>query len=122
MNAGRILILEDDDNARSALAELLRDAGYEISAAATKGAAVFALGAFHPDVILANVGAKAAEGFELALVVSLLPHPPAVAFMSAEPAERFIHASKAAAKATWVEKPIDLPTLLATLDRLAHRG
>jgi DNA-binding response OmpR family regulator len=51
MRPARVLIIDNDENARAALLELLRDIGYEVSAARLSDAAAAAAG-FAPDLVL----------------------------------------------------------------------
>src|SRR4029453_16303714 len=52
---GRILIVDDEANARTALAELLRDEGYTIETAADGFKALPKLEEFAPDLLLTDL-------------------------------------------------------------------
>jgi CheY-like chemotaxis protein len=105
MGAARILIAERDRNARSALAELLRDEGFSIAAAANEPEALAKLGEIRPDVLLTDDDMPAllnvAQRFAPA-------RAPALIVMTAFDDEW--HAAAAV-----LRKPIALPRLLAAL-------
>ena len=52
---GRILIVDDESNARTALAELLRDEGFAVEIAADGFKALPKLEAFAPDVVVTDL-------------------------------------------------------------------
>jgi CheY-like chemotaxis protein len=64
--AARILLVDDEPQVLSALAELLQAAGHEVSAAASGAAAlkIYAPGRY--DVVLTNVGMAGMNGWEVA--------------------------------------------------------
>src|SRR3954463_6751597 len=51
----RILIVDDEPNARSALAELLRDEGYEVASVADGLSAKSRIAEFRPDVLITDL-------------------------------------------------------------------
>src|SRR6188768_2713221 len=71
----RVLIVDDEPNARSALAELLRDEGYATAVAQNGQEALNLLAEFDPDVVLTDLKMPVLDG--LGLVTRgkpLLPH------------------------------------------------
>ena len=64
-NRGRILIVDDEVNARSALAELLRDEGYGVETAADGFKALPKLEEFAPDLLLTDLKMPGMDGIEL---------------------------------------------------------
>jgi len=63
--SGRVLIVDDDERQRSALAAILTDCAFETQVAADGQEALARLAAFHPDVIVANLVMPRMDGFEL---------------------------------------------------------
>lgn len=113
-SAARILIVDDEPNARNALSELLHDEGYEVSTAVDGATARARIADFHPDLVLTDVAAGTDSGSLLA--ASREPGAPALVLMSARPRPR-------ASGAPFVGKPIDIEELLATVQTtLARRG
>ena len=62
---GRILIVDDEANARTALAELLRDEGYVVEMAADGFKALPKLEEFSPDLLLTDLKMPGLDGIEL---------------------------------------------------------
>src|SRR6188508_1360186 len=61
----RILIVDDEANARMALAELLRDEGYAVETAADGFKALPKLEEFAPDLLLTDLKMPGMDGIEL---------------------------------------------------------
>ncbi len=60
-----ILVVDDDDDTREALAELLRDAGYVVWTATSGGQALIRLGEIHPDLLLVDFIMPDIDGSQL---------------------------------------------------------
>src|SRR3954471_22717065 len=75
VSKGRILVVDDEVNARNALAELLRDEGYETEVAADGGQALRMLESVDPDVVLTDLKMPVLDGLSLLEQGrSLVPH------------------------------------------------
>ena len=62
---GRILIVDDEANARAALSEILREEGYETETAADGFKALGKIGSFAPDLILTDLKMPGLDGIGL---------------------------------------------------------
>jgi len=62
---GRILVVDDEANARTALAELLKDEGYDVDTAADAFKALGKVRAFNPDLVLTDLKMPGMDGIEL---------------------------------------------------------
>ena len=62
---GRILIVDDEANARAALSEILRDEGYATETAADGFKALGKLEEFAPDVVLTDLKMPGLDGIGL---------------------------------------------------------
>ena len=62
----RVLVVEDNDDGRMSLVELLMAAGYDVAAAATGPDAVAEASRFQPDVVLLDLGLPGFDGYEVA--------------------------------------------------------
>src|SRR6478609_5916408 len=65
MQRERILIVDDEANARTALAELLRDEGYAVETAGDGFKALPKLDDFAPDLLLTDLKMPGMDGIEL---------------------------------------------------------
>jgi two-component system, NtrC family, response regulator AtoC len=104
----RILIVDNERNARSALAEILCDAGYEVALAANGREALALVDSFHPDVLLADAQLPGLSGYALAELARTRVHAPRVVFMSGAPPE-------APRDVPCLAKPLRIDELLQTL-------
>ena len=113
--AKKILIVDDEPNARTALSELLRDEGYDVSSADDGATAQACLAELRPDVILTDVHMSGVGGLDLLATARGMPDGgPAVVLMSARPQPRGVDEP-------FVGKPIDIDELLATVESALHR-
>ena len=62
---GRILVVDDEVNARTALPELLRDEGYAVETAADGFKALGKIEEFAPDLVLTDLKMPGMDGIEL---------------------------------------------------------
>jgi DNA-binding response OmpR family regulator len=111
---GRILVVDDEPNARTALSELLRDEGYDVSSANDAELAQARMIEFHPDLVLSDVHMPGAGGLGLLAAARAATHGPEVVLMSARPQPE-------AADAPFVCKPIDIELLLTIIETVIAR-
>jgi signal transduction histidine kinase/CheY-like chemotaxis protein len=64
--ANRVLVVEDNDDARCSLSMLLQMQGYAVEATATGEAGIAAAGASMPDLVLLDIGLPDVDGYEVA--------------------------------------------------------
>jgi CheY-like chemotaxis protein len=102
----RVLVVDDDCNACSALGEILREEGYSVRTACNGKVALAELEAFRPDVVITDVRMPNIDGVTLAGVLAGQPNAPAVIFMTASLA----HLPPGSVV---VSKPVDIPALLS---------
>ncbi len=119
----RVLVVDDESSARSALTELLREEGYEVQSAADGYKALGRVDGWEPDVVITDVKMPALGGIEL--MTKLRERMPDVAVIvmtaygSVEGAVEAMHLGAD----DYLSKPVHLPQLLVVLRRvLAHRG
>ena len=114
--APKILLVDDDPNALAALAELLREAGYEVATAHSDFEATMALASFEPQVVLTEVRGPWASWLYPEWAGGEAEAGPYQVLMSAAQPPR-------GHSAPWLKKPVDLEELLALLGRLTgERG
>ncbi len=117
----RVLVVDDETAARSALSELLRDEGYEVQSAADGYKALGRIEQWRPEVVITDVKMPALGGIEL-MAKLREQHPDiAVIVMTAfGSVEGAVEAIQLGAD-DYLGKPIDLPHLLQLLERVLAR-
>jgi len=116
--AGRILVVDDEVNARTALAELLRDEGYEVEMAADAFKALGKFEAFSPHVVVTDLKMPGMDGVELVKKLRASDEAPAVVVMTAFGAVQTAVDAMRAGAADYLTKPLDFGELLLVLDRV----
>src|SRR5262249_15598317 len=81
--SGRILVVDDEVNARTALAELLRDEGFEVETAADAFKALGKYEAFTPHIVVTDLKMPGMDGVELVKKLKAMEDAPAVIVMTA---------------------------------------
>ncbi len=114
---GRILIVDDEANARHALAEILRDEGYAVDTAADAFKALPKLSAFGPEVVLTDLKMPGMDGVEFMSKVREHDADVRVVLMTAfgavDTAVRAMHAGAS----DFLTKPLNADELLLVLER-----
>jgi CheY-like chemotaxis protein len=109
------VLVVDDDDAREALAELLRDEGYAVATARDGAQAMQRLAVHVPDLVLLDIVMPNTTGLEL--LGSLRErHSPAelpVIMMSAKDQSADVVAALGLGANDYITKPLDLPIVLA---------
>ena len=124
--AQRLLVVDDEDTVRELLSATLRFAGFEVSSAATAGAAVAAAVAEPPDLVLLDVMLPDMDGFE---VVRRLREqhpggrvrPVAVLFLTARGRQADKVTGLSLGADDYVTKPFDLEELIARIRAILRR-
>lgn len=117
MAAPRILVIEDDDGARSALASLLEDEGYAVRAARTGEEGIELAGQFRPQAIICDYSLPDLDGLE---VMRRLRADQDDLFVIVVTAGRFDPAGERDLRAeadVFLDKPVNLMALRSALDR-----
>jgi len=119
---GRVLIVDDEPNARSALAELLRDEGYTTESAGDGQRALSLLEGFDPDVVLTDLKMPVLDGLGLLEQGRpLVPHAAFVVMTAFGSIDTAVHAIKLGAE-NYLTKPLDLDTVVALVGRACERA
>jgi len=118
VSSGRILIVDDDERQRTALAAMLSDGDFDIRVAADGQEALEQLSAFNADVIVADLIMPRMDGFELLKRLKdrgdLTPAIALTGFGSMEKAISAVHDLKA----FWfLEKPVEPRAFKILLER-----
>ena len=116
--SGRILVVDDEVNARTALAELLRDEGFEVEIAADAFKALGKYDAFAPHVVVTDLKMPGMDGIELVKRIRTLEDPAAVVVMTAFGAVQTAVEAMRAGAADYLTKPLNFDELLVVLDKV----
>jgi DNA-binding NtrC family response regulator len=119
---GRILIVDDEANARAALSELLRDEGYSTETAADGFKALGKLEEFSPDVILTDLKMPGLDG--IAFMEKARSAAPGAVFVVMT-AFGTIHSAVTAVKKgaeNYLTKPLEFDALSAVVERAMEKA
>src|SRR5262252_7018698 len=116
--SGRILVVDDEVNARTALAELLRDEGFEVETAADAFKAFGKHESFAPHVVITDLKMPGMDGIELMAKLRAHEEPPAVIVMTAFGEVATAVAAMRAGAVDYLIKPVSFDELLVVLDRV----
>ena len=119
---GRILIVDDEANARAALSEILRDDGYATETAADGFKALGKLEEFSPDVILTDLKMPGLDG--IAFMEKAKSAAPGAVFIVMTAFGTINSAVLAVKKGAenYLTKPLDFETLSAVIERAMEKA
>src|SRR5271154_2310725 len=109
---GRILVVDDEANARTALAELLRDEGYDVETAADAFKALGKYESFAPHVVVTDLKMPGMNGIELVKQIRSMEAPAAVVVMTAFGAVATAVDAMRAGAADYLTKPLNFDELV----------
>jgi DNA-binding response OmpR family regulator len=112
----RILVLDDDEHALAGIVELLRDAGYHVTAAATYDAAKRLLGLSSYDLLITDVRLRGFNGLHL-VMQSRVDYPDMAVMIITGYDEPMMELEAGRYHAQFVRKPINPPQFMAAVDQ-----
>jgi two-component system, NtrC family, response regulator AtoC len=118
---GRILVVDDEANARSALAELLRDEGYAVETAADGFKALPKLDELAPDLLLTDLKMPGMDGIELMRKARERDPECVAVVMTAYGAVDTAVAAMRQGAADYLTKPINFDELVLIIERVLER-
>jgi DNA-binding NtrC family response regulator len=116
-NKGRILVVDDEANARMALAELLKDEGFEVETAADAFKALGKLTDFAPHLVLTDLKMPGMDGIELMKKIRESEVDCAVVVMTAFGAVDTAVEAMQAGAIDYLTKPLNFDELLLVAQR-----
>jgi DNA-binding NtrC family response regulator len=116
--SGRVLVVDDEVNARTALAELLRDEGYEVEMAADAFKALGKYESFAPHVVVTDLKMPGMDGIELVKKIRAEEDGAAVIVMTAFGAVQTAVDAMRAGAADYLTKPLNFDELLVVLEKV----
>jgi DNA-binding NtrC family response regulator len=114
---GRILVVDDEVNARTALHELLRDEGYAVEMAADAFKALGKVADFAPDLVLTDLKMPGMDGLQLlARLHETDPELPVVVMTAFGEVESAVRAMRSGAR-DYLSKPVNVGELSVVIAR-----
>ena len=118
----RVLIVEDEDNARKGYEQLLQRWGYDVLGVATAEEVLAKFASYQPDTLIADVELPGMNGLDLLKQLGPELHDvPAIIITGKGSDERAVAAIEAGAF-WYIEKPLKGPVLHALLDRALSKA
>ncbi len=114
----KVLVVEDDDDARDALALILASQGYELETAGDGYAAIAKARAFHPDILICDWRLPGMDGVAVARTIQGMGTIPVI-FVTAHSVPDLRHRTKDLRVHAFLPKPIDVGRLRTALRTLA---
>jgi len=121
MDKPKILIVDDEANARAALAEILKQEGYGVETAADGFKALAKLVEFEPDLVVTDLKMPGMDGVELLRKVKELDAETPVVLMTAFGAVETAVSAMREGAADYLTKPIDYKQLTRVLNKYRLR-
>ncbi len=119
---GRVLVVDDEPNALSALAELLQQEGYDTATASDGFKALAIMEQFEPEVVLTDLKMPGMDGLELLEKGrAVAPYAAFVVMTAFGTINNAVVAVKRGAE-NYLTKPLDLDTLVAVVARALEKG
>ncbi|HTM45047.1 MAG TPA: sigma-54 dependent transcriptional regulator, partial [Polyangiaceae bacterium] len=120
-HSGRVLVVDDEANARAGLAELLRDDGYTVETAADGFKALPKLEEFAPDLLLTDLRMPGMDGIELMRKAKELDPDSEVIVMTAYGAVDTAVSAMRQGASDYLTKPINVEELTLVIERVLER-
>jgi signal transduction histidine kinase/ActR/RegA family two-component response regulator len=119
--AGRLLVVDDNEDAADTCAALLEFSGYTVRVAYTPESALDILGHFTPDVAVLDIGLPGMSGYDLARILRQPPfnYRGRLIALTGYGQAADVAASKAAGFDAHLTKPVAPATLVETVRKLA---
>jgi DNA-binding NtrC family response regulator len=114
---GRILVVDDEANARSALVELLREEGYSVEGAADGFKALGKLTELAPDLVLTDLKMPGMDGIDLLKKIHAHDQGIAVVVMTAFGAVETAVAAMRAGASDYLTKPVNVVEMSLVVKR-----
>jgi two-component system response regulator HydG len=122
MNKAKILVVDDEASARSGLAKLLEQEGYQVDTAADGKLALELLAEKAPNLIVTDLKMPNMDGMELvAKVREQYPDIPTIVTTAFSDVSSAVQAMRAGAE-DYLTKPVDFDALLLAVERALQRS
>jgi CheY-like chemotaxis protein len=116
--SNKLLVVEDNDNVRDNLAELLTLSGYEVVTAVNGKDGIAKIQSFKPDLILCDVMMPELDGFGLLKIISSIPNLATIPFifLTAKTEKTDFRRGMSLGASDYITKPYDDMDLLQSIE------
>ncbi|MCC2656960.1 MAG: two-component hybrid sensor and regulator [Panacagrimonas sp.] len=123
LDGARILVVDDERDARDLMRHVLSEAGAEVETAESAEAGLQKLKSMRPDVLISDIGMPDADGYEFLRQVRLDPQHNAIPAIALTAFARTVDRTRAlrAGFSVHVAKPVDPAELVATIASVLGR-
>jgi CheY-like chemotaxis protein/anti-sigma regulatory factor (Ser/Thr protein kinase) len=115
----RVLAVDDDPDSRELLLVIMQDAGAEVMAVGSAGAALEALDSFNPQVAILDIAMPEVDGYDLMRQINARRDAPRAIAFSAYVGSDAVQRSKEVGFAMHLAKPTDYRRLVKAVSELA---
>jgi len=122
MPTAKVLIIEDDENLRTVLADNLEDEGYEVYTASTVAAARETVAATPPDLVILDIMLPDGDGYRLCEEIRSAGYGGMVLMLTARSLDDDLVRGLDAGADDYLKKPYRLAELLARVRALLRRS
>ncbi|MBI5815550.1 MAG: UDP-3-O-[3-hydroxymyristoyl] N-acetylglucosamine deacetylase [Nitrospinae bacterium] len=117
MKKGRIVVVDDEENIRGAIKDILTDEGYDVECAADGETALRMIQSVTPDLVLLDIWMPGLDGLQTLKILKNIDADTEVVMMSGHGAiETAVKATKIGAF-DFIEKPFSLDSMLRTVGK-----
>src|SRR5689334_1043897 len=116
--SGRVLVVDDEVNARTALAELLREEGFDVEMAADAFKALGKFESFAPHIVVTDLKMPGMDGIELVKKIRATDEVTGIIVMTAFGAVQSAIEAMRAGAAEYLTKPLNFEELLVVLAKV----
>ena len=117
-----VLVVDDEKNIRSTLADILEGEGYQVTTADTGEKAIRLCHRRRFDVVLLDVRMPGVDGFEAFRRIRQQHDDACVIMMSAYSTQEFQHLALVEGAAAFLRKPLEVERMLSLIVRLTRRS
>ena len=120
----RILIVDDDDEIRDTLVELMRSKGHQVTGAADGAEALLSAAACRPDLLVTDIIMPDKDGIQAIIEIRRMHKDIPVIAMSGGgkiPASVYLAHARAAGEMTTLEKPFKVSAFVKAVDNAMCR-
>lgn len=122
MSGERLLVVDDDENLRSMLSAALKHHGYDVESVDNGDAAIEAVAATRPDLLVLDVMLPGVDGFEVCRRLrSMNDHTPVLFLTARDETEDKVRGLRLGGD-DYLEKPFSLDELMARVDAVLRRA